>query len=72
MAGNEHSSPMSARRASLLLRYPHKATIEEIQALAGSVLTQARDRKPRKYPVQSFLVEFMGGKARLIFQPEER
>ena len=71
MPGNEHSSPISARRAALLLRYPHRATIEEIQALAGSVLTQARDKKKGKPIPQSFVVDWQGGKARITFTPEQ-
>jgi len=40
---NERSSPKLARKASKALRDPHSSKREK--SLAGSVLTQARDKK---------------------------
>lgn len=47
MAKNEKTSPRIAKLAAKILD-GYKPTLKEIQSIAGSVLTQTRDRKKRK------------------------
>jgi len=47
MGENEKTSSRIASIAAKLLKNPEKATLEEIQEIAGSVLTQAPD-KPKE------------------------
>jgi hypothetical protein len=46
MAANEKTSPRVVRIASKGLKAPSTLTTKEIKELAGSVLTQAPDKKP--------------------------
>jgi hypothetical protein len=48
MAKNEKTSERVASIAAKALRAPGKPTEAEIETLAGSVLTQAPDKKPTK------------------------
>lgn len=45
---NEHTSRRVARIAAIATRRPDLLTVAEIRSLAGSALTQARNKKKRR------------------------
>lgn len=67
------TSPTPQTDASLIQkskRWPQKMTLLEIRALGA--LAESRGQKPRGKPKgSSFVVDFMGGKAKITVEPEE-